>query len=135
MQPFKSSPTPPLWVLLWPGVVRLGLDEAGKRTHARKLNMARRHLNQEQRRSLVQAELKDRPQVSDRTIARELGVSPTTVGTARNDLVEKGELSKLDTSTGADGKAYPRQVERKPISSPVAKPEEAGRGGTLKGAA
>jgi ParB-like chromosome segregation protein Spo0J len=34
----------------WPRITRLGLDEAGKRLHARKLNMARRHLNQAQKR-------------------------------------------------------------------------------------
>lgn len=96
----------------WPSVVRVGFSETEKRTHARKLNMARRHLNQEQRRGLIQAELKDRPQVSDRTIAKGLGVSPTTVGTARNQLVEKGELSKLDSSIGADGKERPRQAAR-----------------------
>lgn len=97
----------------WPSVVRLGMDAAAKRTHARKLNMARRHLNQEQRRGLIQSELKDRPQVSDRQIAKALGVSPTTIGSARKDLEEKGELSKLDSSIGADGKERPRQVERK----------------------
>ena len=90
--------------------------------------MARRHLNQEQRRALVQAELKDRPEVSDRIIAKELGVSPTTVGTARKGLEYNGELSKLDSSIGADGKERPRQVERKapepelPIDPPASKP-------------
>ena len=49
-------------------------------------------------------------------------------------MVEKGVVSKLDTTTGADGKVYPRPAERKapepelpmlparPISIPVAKP-------------
>ena len=87
------------------------------------------------RNGLVQAELKDRPQVSDRQIAKALGVSHPTVATARKELEENGQVVKFTTSTGADGKAYPRQDERKPISSPVAKPEEAGRGGTWKGAA
>lgn len=97
----------------WPSVVRLGMDEAAKRTHARKLNMARRHLNQEQRRGLIQAELKDRPQVSDRQIAKALGVSNSTVSVARKELVEKNQVCELHTSTGKDGKEYPRQVERK----------------------
>lgn len=120
----------------WPSVIRLGMDEAAKRTHARKLNMARRHLNQEQRRGLIQAELKDRPQVSDRQIAKALGVSDKTVGTARKELVATAEIPQLKTSIGADGKERPRQIERKapepelpsiparPISIPVAKPEQ-----------
>ena len=104
-------------------MVRLGLDEAGKRTHARKLNMARRHLNQEQRRSLVQAELKDRPQVSDRTIARELGVSNPTVSAIRKEMEEKGDVLKFNTSIDSLGRQQPRPTA-KPISIPVAKPEQ-----------
>jgi len=53
------------------------------------------------------------PEKSDRQLAKAIGVSPTTVGTARKDLEVKGELSKLDSSIGADGKERPRQVERK----------------------
>ena len=75
--------------------------------------MSRRHLNQEQRRALIQAELKDRLQVSDRQIAVGLGVSPTTVGMARKEMEQSGQLSKLDSSIGADGKERSRQVERK----------------------
>ncbi len=48
------------------------------------------------------------PEKSDRQLAKAIGVSPTTVGTARKDLEVKGEVSKLDTSTGADGKERPR---------------------------
>jgi hypothetical protein len=37
----------------YPKVIRAGMTDAEKRTHARKLNMARRHLTQEQRRGLT----------------------------------------------------------------------------------
>lgn len=37
-----------------------------------------------------------------------------TVSAQRKKMVDNGELSKLDTSTGADGKEYPRI--RKPVS-------------------
>lgn len=97
----------------WPSVVRLGMDEAAKRTHARKLNMARRHLNQEQRRGLIQAELKDRPEVSDRQIAKALGIDHKTVSAQREKLETTGEIPQLKTNVGADGKERPRQVERK----------------------
>lgn len=113
----------------WPSVIRLGMDEAAKRTHARKLNMARRHLNQEQRRGLIKDELMENPKKSDNQIAKDIGVSQTTVSRNREKLVEKGELMQCITSTGADGKEYPRQVAKpepaqRPISIPVAKPEQ-----------
>lgn len=96
----------------WPSVVRLGMDEAAKRTHARKLNMARRHLNQEQRRGLIQAELKDRPEVSDRQIAKALGIDHKTVSAQREKLETTGEIPQLKTNVGADGKERPRQIDR-----------------------
>lgn len=100
----------------WPRVVRVGMTEEQKREHARKLNMARRHLTREQRQELIRQQLKDTPEKSDRQIAAGLGVSPTTVGTARRELEDTGQVSKLDTSTGTDGKTYPRQPVQKPIT-------------------
>lgn len=98
----------------FPTVIREGMTEEEKRTHARKLNMARRQLSREQRRDLILDEALEHPEKSDRQIAKELSVSPTTVGTVRAQAASEGQVSKLDTSTGADGKQYPRQVERKP---------------------
>ena len=96
----------------FPKVIRAGMTENEKRTHARKLNMARRQLSQDQRRGLMRDTLFETPEISDRRIAKALGVSPTTVGTVRREMEESGELSKLDSSIGADGKERPRQVER-----------------------
>lgn len=104
----------------FPKVIRAGMTEAEKRTHARKLNMARRQLSREQRRDLILDEALEHPEKSDRQIAKELSVSPTTVGTVRAQAALDGQVSKLDTSTGADGKQYPRQVERKPFDLPPA---------------
>lgn len=98
----------------YPNVVRYGLTDAEKRQHARKLNLARRHLNQAQKREVIADSLKDAPEKSDRQHAAELGVHQTTVGTVRKELEHGGQVSKLDTSKGADGKEYPR--ERKPVS-------------------
>jgi len=50
------------------------------------LNCARRHLNREQKRELITAELMRRPDQSDREIARRVGASPTTVGTVRTEV-------------------------------------------------
>ena len=106
----------------WPKVVRVGMSEEQKREHARKLNMARRHLTREQRQELIRQQLIDTPEKSDRQIAHVFGVSPTTVGTARKGMEDSGELSKLDSSIGADGKERPRQVDRKPMLSGLGKP-------------
>ena len=50
------------------------------------LNCARRHLTQEQRRTLIRVELRRRSGDSDRAIARRVGCSPTTVGTVRAEV-------------------------------------------------
>ena|GEM_PF-3294195 len=110
----------------YPKVIRAGLTESEKRYHARKLNMARRQMNQEQRRQLIQDQLKETPEKSDRQIADSLGVSPTTVGNARHDLEDSNQLSRLDSSVGADGKIRPRVVPKKPATffNPSKKQEE-----------
>jgi hypothetical protein len=51
--------------------------------------------------------------VSDRQIAKAIGVTHPTVATARKELEGKNELVKFTSSIGADGKERPRQVERK----------------------
>lgn len=100
----------------YPKVIRAGMTEQEKYTHARKLNMARRHLTQEQKRGLVREQLKETPEKSDRQIAKDLGVHHTTVSTQRARLESTNQVANLATSTGSDGKTYPRQVERKPVS-------------------
>ena len=47
-----------------------------------------------------------------RQIAKALGVHHTTVTTQRKELEATGGVAKLATSTGVDGKKYPR----KPVS-------------------
>lgn len=70
--------------------------------------------DREQKQELIKAQLRETPEKSDRQIGRELGVHQTTVGTQRKHLESTGQVSKLDTLIGIDGKQYPRQVERKP---------------------
>ncbi len=48
-----------------------------------------------------------RPDVSNRTIAADLGVSPTTVGSVRDDLVATVQIEQLDKTVGKDGKQLP----------------------------
>lgn len=69
--------------LPYPTVVRAGLTEQGKRDHSRRLNMARRHLSQEQRRTVITDVLAEDPAVSDRAVARLVGCSHHTVAAVR----------------------------------------------------
>lgn len=92
----------------WPRVIRAGLTEEGKRTHARQLNLARRHLNQEQKRTLIAEQLKETPEKSDRQVAGKLGVSDKTVGAVRKELEGIAEIPQSDRET-ADGRIYPRE--------------------------
>lgn len=98
----------------YPKVIRAGMTEEEKRIHARKLNMARRHLSQEQRRELIRQQLKETPEKSDRQIAAGLGVHHTTVSTQRKNLEESCHVAKLATSVDTIGREQPRQ--RKPVT-------------------
>jgi len=91
----------------WPRIVRRFDSEGDKRTHARQLNLARRHMNQKQRRALIADDLRDRPQRSNRQVAAELGVDHKTVAAAREDLAATGEIPQFDHTVGADGKSRP----------------------------
>jgi hypothetical protein len=59
------------------------------------LNCARRHLNREQTRELIRAEIHRRPEQSDRAIAKRVGCSPTTVGSVRAEV--EAERQRLAT--------------------------------------
>jgi len=89
-----------------PAIVRNGLSEAGKRHHALQLNIARRHLTAKQRRALIDKQLKDMPEQSDRQIAVALKVDHKTVGSRREHLEAAGEIPQLNVVKGKDGKAY-----------------------------
>lgn len=97
----------------YPKITRTGMTETEKRTHARKLNMARRHLSREQRRELIKRQLIETPNLSDRQIAKILGVSNSTVSVMRWELIESGQVCDSHTSKGADGKEYKRHHENK----------------------
>lgn len=94
----------------WPRFIRKGLSEEEKRTFAREVNVARRHLTTTQKRDLIEGQLRDTPSISSRAIAARLGVHHTTVETVRTKLETTGEISQLKATTGRDGKE-----RRKPI--------------------
>ena len=89
----------------FPKVIRAGMTEAEKLTHARKLNIARRHLTQAQKRGLIREQLKATPEQSDRQIAQALGVSHITVGTQRRELESIGQIDQSSRCT-KDGRIY-----------------------------
>lgn len=69
-----------------PVIVRVGMSEAEKRLHVRSLNVHRRHLSTAQRRALIEEQLRETPDRSDRAVAHALSVSPSTVGMVRRRL-------------------------------------------------
>lgn len=84
-----------------PRIVRTGLTELEKRSHARSLNAMRRQLTRKQRRRLIEQELIDNPAQSNNSIAKRLGVSDVTVAKVRTML----GLDGVDR-IGQDGKVY-----------------------------
>ena len=98
----------------YPKVIRAGMTEEEKRTHARKLNMARRQLSQEQRRELIRQQLRETPEKSDRQIAAELGIDNATVSRQRKKMEDAGDVLQCNTSIDTLGREQPRQ--RKPVT-------------------
>ncbi len=90
-----------------PTETRSMLTEAQKHSLSIELNIARRQLNREQKRAIVEAALKAQPEKSNREHARSLGVDHKTVGAARDALESTGEIPQFDKTVGADGKERP----------------------------
>ena len=86
---------------------KVDVNDDDRRAIALAVNVARRHLSQTDRRRMIAAELVRSPDASDRTIARRVGASPTTVGTVRHQLEEDGRVSRLDTRTDSAGRRQP----------------------------
>lgn len=82
-------------------------DEAAAALLAKSLNVHRRHLTREQRRSLIEAELKRDPSQSDRVIAEKVGVHNETVGAARRALEHTDGIRQSDTRIGKNGVEKP----------------------------
>lgn len=74
-----------------PTVVLPGLTEDQKHDYALRANLACRHLNQQQKRELIRAELDRDPSRSDREIGRLCGADHKTVGAVR-----RGEIPHPD---------------------------------------
>jgi ParB-like chromosome segregation protein Spo0J len=92
----------------YPRVVLRGLTEAQKRSRARRLNLNRRHLDRAGKRRLIADQLRECPHWANNRVAKELAVSPHTVGIVRMELEETLQIAKFEELEGADGVRRPR---------------------------
>ena len=98
-----------LGIMRWLKITRSRFTAEEKHRYAHKLNLARWHLNQAQRRELIEARLKETPEKSDRQIAESLGGNHETVGAQRARLVASGDVAKSAKSTDTFGRKQPRR--------------------------
>ena len=66
------------------------------------LNCARRHLNREQTRELIRAEILRREDQSDRAISRRVGCSPSTVGAVRAEIEAQRDRQRAEERRRAE---------------------------------
>jgi len=94
-------------------LVRRGMTEEQKRNHARVLNVNRRHLNKEQRDSVMRDMRADGATYQE--IAEAVGVGYATAYRATAEI----ELIQTDKLPGKDGKYRPATYARKPEPPPT----------------
>ncbi len=92
------------------------------------VNLHRRHLTAEQRRTVIAELLKTRPERSNRQTAKLVGADHKTAASVRRELEGRGEIPHVETITDTRGRSQPtRQPERVPEigvpSSPKPKPK------------
>ena len=105
-----------LGITNYPRSIKMRLTEEDKIAMARNLNEHRRQLtpeeiNQkiEQRSEEVRRLLKENPEISDRQIAKQVGVSNSTVSLMRKEMVKSGDVCESHTSIDTLGREQPRQ--------------------------
>lgn len=92
----------------WPRFIRKGLTEDEKKSHAIALNLARRHLSNEQRRPFWE-QMRQAGMTLEAIAKADGTVSPKTVQRALDAVLSN---DKTDKVTGKDGKKYP--TKKKP---------------------
>lgn len=96
--------------------IESGMSEADKRALVRALNLSRRQLSQSGKREVIAGQLRETPKLSNRRIARVLGVDHKTVVSVRGAMIGTGEVPQLARLVGQDGKERPAQA---PASIPI----------------
>ena len=79
-------------------------------------NVRRRHLSAEQKRDIIGALLKDKPERSDNATAKIAGASHPTVAAVRRELENSGDVEKFSTRTDSAGRQQPAAKPPKPPS-------------------
>lgn len=100
----------------YPTITRTGLTEEAKRNHARRLNLMRRQMTDEEQVQIRRDMRADGK--SYQAIADETGVSYGTAYTQTRDV----ELIKIDKVNGRDGKTYPASYRTNGDALPPALP-------------
>ena len=108
--------------LYLPTETRDTLTDAEKTALSISLNIDRRQLTREQRREIIAASLRAQPEKPDFQHAKALGVSPTTVGVVRREMVDAGDISNLEIRTDAIGRERPTSYSR-PVVAVIADAE------------
>jgi hypothetical protein len=90
-----------------PEIVRRGLTENDLRAMARALNLARRQLDQVQKRMIIADQLRETPRRSNRWVARQLGVHHATVASVRSTMEGTGQIIQCETRLGSDNRVQP----------------------------
>lgn len=89
----------------YPCIIRCGLSEAEKREHVAALHLCRRHLGAaEQRKARAARILTENPELSDRLVAEQAGLSDKTVARVRRVTAD---IPQLDRRVGKDGRTRP----------------------------
>jgi hypothetical protein len=90
----------------YPRRIITGLDEEGKRHHAIKANCLRRQLTRQQKKELIEAELRRNVRQSNSMLAEVFGVDDKTIAAYRRELEFTSEIPTLKSFVGKNGKVY-----------------------------
>jgi hypothetical protein len=90
----------------YPRRIISGLDDEGKRHHAIKANCLRRQLSRQQKRELIEAELRRNARQSNSMLAEIFGVDDKTIAAYRRELEFTSDIPKLESFVGKNGKVY-----------------------------
>jgi hypothetical protein len=90
----------------YPRRIVSGLDDEGKRHHAIRANCLRRQLTRQQKRELIEEELRRNARQSNSMLAEIFGVDDKTIAAYRRELESTSEIPTLKSFVGKNGKTY-----------------------------
>ena len=90
----------------YPRRIVSGLDDEGKRHHAIRANCLRRQLTRQQKRELIEEELRRNARQSNSMLAEIFGVDDKTIAAYRRELESTSEIPTLKSFVGKSGKTY-----------------------------